>query len=197
MPEEVKVENNNSLGPTPQTNVIAVTPISSAPYIEPPTAFPSSPTVAETEVIERVGPAMVFLPSQSTREELQRLKDAAKFAVTLTGSAATGTVGPAIGMMRIAESEDMYYFRVSLPGVSMDDNFNCDVEESGKVTIRGVTKTGENIICKHGQVFQMLTQNMCPPGHFSITFELPGPVDRLQFQADLANGMFEGIVKKA
>jgi HSP20 family molecular chaperone IbpA len=195
MPEPT--ENNNSHDPAKtQNDVIAVTPLNSMPYIGPPTGFTSSPTEAETEVIETVGPAMVFLPSHSTREELEKLKDAAKFAVTLTGSAATGTVGPAIGMMRIAESADNYYFRVSLPGVSMDQNFICDIEGSGKVTIKGVTKTGEEIICKHGQVFKMLTRNMCPPGHFSITFELPGPVDRQQFEAHLDNGMLEGIVKK-
>uniref|UniRef100_A0A7N2L337 Uncharacterized protein n=1 Tax=Quercus lobata TaxID=97700 RepID=A0A7N2L337_QUELO len=27
----------------------------------------------------------------------------------------------------------------------------------------------------------MQSQNLCPPGHFSISFQLPGPVDNQQF----------------
>ncbi|MCI77210.1 hypothetical protein A2U01_0098480, partial [Trifolium medium] len=27
----------------------------------------------------------------------------------------------------------------------------------------------------------MQAQNLCPPGHFSVTFQLPGPVDPHQF----------------
>lgn len=75
--------------------------------------------------------------------------------------------------------------------------FICEMEPTGKVVIKGVTSTGERIVRKHSQVFEMRTRNLCPPGHFSISFELPGPVDEqrctLSFGVD---GILEGSVKK-
>lgn len=45
-------------------------------------------------------------------------------------------------------------------------------------------------------VFEMHTQNLCPPGNFSVSFQLGGPVDPLTLEKELANGVLEGVVKK-
>jgi hypothetical protein len=43
----------------------------------------------------------------------------------------------------------------------------------------------------------MQTQNLCPPGHFSVTFQLPGPVDPHQFSGNFGtDGILEGMVMK-
>ncbi|KAK7858830.1 alpha-crystallin domain-containing protein 22.3 [Quercus suber] len=128
---------------------------------------------------------MIFLPSLSTREEWNNAVAATKVGVALTGSAAMGKIGPVVGPMDIGESDDSYFFRVSLPGVTRDE------------IIKGVTTTGEKIVCKNSQIFQMQSQNLCPPGHFSISFQLPGPVDNQQFSGSFGiDGILEGIVKK-
>nr|CAN61082.1 hypothetical protein VITISV_041915 [Vitis vinifera] len=75
--------------------------------------------------------------------------------------------------------------------------FSCDIKPDGKILIKGVTTTGEKIVCRNFQIFKMQTQNLCPPGHFSISFQLPGPVDDQQISGGFGiNGIFEGIVKK-
>lgn len=78
------------------------------------------------------------------------------------------------------------------------EDFTCDIDPDGKVTIKGVTTTGEKTVCKQNQVFKMLTQNLSPPGHFSISFKLPGPVNTEDFTGKFgSDGMLEGLVKKS
>uniref|UniRef100_A0A7N2L457 SHSP domain-containing protein n=1 Tax=Quercus lobata TaxID=97700 RepID=A0A7N2L457_QUELO len=185
----------------PRQTVLHVAPLNSVPYIGPPTPHSytaSSPAKKNSETVEKVGPAMIFLPSLSTREEWNNAVAATKVGVALTGSAAMGKIGPVVGPMDIGESDDSYFFRVSLPGVTRDEKeFSCEVEPDGKIVIKGVTTTGEKIVCKNSQIFQMQSQNLCPPGHFSISFQLPGPVDNQQFSGSFGiDGILEGIVKK-
>jgi hypothetical protein len=86
---------------------------------------------------------------------------------------------------------DSYSFSVAA------GEFSCEVEIDGKVLIRGVTTTGEKTVYRYSQVFDMQTQNLCPPGHFSISFQLPGPVDPQQFCGNFGtDGILEGIVMK-
>lgn len=146
---------------------------------------------------ENFGPGMIFLPSHPTREELRNMTAATK-GTAITGSAARGQIGPALGLIDIGECEDSYLFRVSLPGVRRDEReFSCEVEDDGKVLIRGVTVTGEKTVCRYSQTFEMQSQNLCPPGHFSILFKLPGPVDPQQFSGNFGtDGILEGIVMK-
>ncbi|KAK1352017.1 Increased DNA methylation 2 [Heracleum sosnowskyi] len=146
---------------------------------------------------ENFGPGMIFLPSHPTREELSNMTAATK-GTAITGSAARGQIGPALGLIDIGECEDSYLFRVSLPGVRRDEReFSCEVEDDGKVLIRGVTVTGEKTVCRYSQTFEMQSQNLCPPGHFSIFFKLPGPVDPQQFSGNFGtDGILEGIVMK-
>ncbi|KAJ1375363.1 HSP20-like chaperone [Sesbania bispinosa] len=147
---------------------------------------------------DKVGPATLFLPSRPTKKEWSDIVAATKNGFALTGSAAVGQVGPIIGLMDIGECEDSYLFRVSLPGVKRDEKeFSCEVDTDGKVLIRGVTTTGEKMVSRYSQVFEMQTHNLCPPGHFSITFQLPGPVDPHQFSGNFGtDGILEGIVMK-
>ncbi|KAH7543093.1 hypothetical protein FEM48_Zijuj02G0146600 [Ziziphus jujuba var. spinosa] len=184
----------------PQQPVLAVAPLNSKPYIGPPMphSYDASSPAKDKEAVERIDPAMIFFSSFTTKKDWENVMATTKAGVALTGSAAVGKIGPIIGLMDIGECEDSYLFRVSLPGVSVDEKeFSCDVEPDGKVLIKGITTTGEKIVCKNSQVFQMLTRNLCPPGHFSITFQLPGPVDHQQILGSFAtNGVLEGIVKK-
>ncbi|XP_057963435.1 alpha-crystallin domain-containing protein 22.3 [Malania oleifera] len=182
-------------------DILNVTPLNSMPYVGPPLSHPSnapSPAVGDTRPAESSGPAMVFLPSHPEEEEWDKIVAATKWGVGLTGSAAMGKVGPTVGLVDIGECEDSYMFRVSLPGVASDENdFSFNIEPDGKVVIKGVTTTGERIVCKHSQIFEMQTQNMCPPGHFSVTFHLPGPVDKTQLSASFGiDGVLQGVVKK-
>lgn len=115
----------------PDRPVLAVAPLNSVPYIGP--QMPSSnndhrlpmettSSTKEAEPVERIGPAMIFLPSSTTREEWNNVMETTKVGVALTGSAAMGKIGPTIGLVDIGESEDSYLFRVSLPGVSRDES---------------------------------------------------------------------------
>ncbi|XP_062084709.1 increased DNA methylation 2-like [Humulus lupulus] len=147
---------------------------------------------------DRAGSAMVFLPSLPTESELSKIVAATKNGFALTGSAAVGPVGPTVGLMDIGECEDSYIFRMSLPGVKRDErDFSCEVSSEGQVLIRGATTTGEKTVYRYSQMFEMQTQNLCPPGRFSISFKLPGPVDPQQFSGKFGtDGILEGIVMK-
>ncbi|KAK7277905.1 hypothetical protein RJT34_22924 [Clitoria ternatea] len=152
----------------------------------------------ESDGGDNVGPAMLFLPSRPSKKEWSDIVAASQGGFGLTGSAAMGQVGPVIGLMDIGECEDSYLFRVSLPGVKRDEReFSCEVGTDGKVCISGVTTTGEKMVSRYSQVFEMQTHNLCPPGKFSITFQLPGPVDPHQFSGNFCtDGILEGIVMK-
>nr|GLL46927.1 alpha-crystallin domain-containing protein 22.3-like [Ipomoea trifida] len=80
--------------------------------------------------------------------------------------------------------------------------FECVVEDDGSVTIKGVTTHGEKTVHKtienQHHVFEMQSQNICPPGHFSISFKLPGPVNSEKFRGKFgADAILEGLVGKA
>lgn len=190
---EQKKKEPKPVGPQPQ--VLAVAPLNSMPYIGPDMSY-SLPTEADGGASQRVRPDIIFMPFGPMEEE----PDIAvtKNGVGLTGSAAMGKVGSSFGLVDIGEFEDSYLFRVSLPGAARDERrFSCDIKPDGNILIKGVTTTGEKIVCRNFQIFKMQTQNLCPPGHFSISFQLPGPVDDQQISGGFGiNGIFEGIVKK-
>jgi len=71
---------------------------------------------------EKVGTAILVLPSHLSREELDDIVAATKNGVLLTGSLAKAQFGPSIGLVDIGECEDYYLFRVSLPGVKSDES---------------------------------------------------------------------------
>ncbi|XVF41963.1 hypothetical protein PTKIN_Ptkin01aG0322100 [Pterospermum kingtungense] len=201
--QKIKSENYNPTCMNSQQPVLDVAPLNCVPYIgpnNPDDMFSSPPKVkaeaVRTEAGENIGPAMIFLPSHSTREELDNIMAASKTGVALTGAATTGK-GPAVGAVDIGELEDSYYFRVTLPGVSSDKrHYSCDIEPDGKILIKGISTTGEKIVCRNFQIFHMLTQNLCPPGEFTVSFNLPGPVNHLEVTSHLADGILEAVVKK-
>ncbi|GER27116.1 galactosyltransferase family protein, partial [Striga asiatica] len=166
---------------------------------------------------------LIFVPEPPSREEWGQMIAAVKGGFGVTGSAAKGPVGPVVGLMDVGESEDSYLFRVSLPGVRRDeiqlqkitvvpvifeyyryliqvvvDSLSfCEIESNGTVIIKGVTVTGERVVEKYEQSFEMVTHNLCPPGPFSISFKLPGPVDPQQFHGTFStDGILEGIALK-
>lgn len=107
--------------------VLDVLPLSCLPpqsfgYATASSADDTSPSPAETNPWSALGrqPAVVFLPPHATTEEWNNIVAANKSGVALTGSAALGKVGAALGSVDIAESADEYVFRISLPGVTRD-----------------------------------------------------------------------------
>ncbi|CAH9123216.1 unnamed protein product [Cuscuta epithymum] len=121
-----------------------------------------------------------------------------KTSVTLSGTASKGATGPPIGALDIGLSKPAYYFRVALPGVKKDlGEFNCEIERDGKVHIRGVTSTSENVVSRQSRLFEIKFQEQCPPGAFTMSFSLPGPVDpRLIASNFRSDGIFEAVIMK-
>ncbi|KAJ7977999.1 alpha-crystallin domain-containing protein 22.3-like [Quillaja saponaria] len=149
-----------------QQRVLSVAPLNSRPYIGPPSpgsyTAKAPPTTMDKEAVDKYSPAIVLLPS-SSEQEIQNVLAVTKNGVVLTGAAAKGQVGPAVGAMDIAETEDSYFFRVNLPGVA-EQGFSCNIEPDGKVLIKGVTTTGEKTVCKNSQVFHMHLTKSMPAG---------------------------------
>ncbi|XP_010278216.1 PREDICTED: increased DNA methylation 2-like [Nelumbo nucifera] len=163
-----------------------------------PMSVPMMPTELKAEPAERMGSAMLILPSHPTSEEWNNIVATTKNGIALTGSVAERQAGPLIGLVDIGVCEDAYLFRISLPGVRKDEKeFSCEVETDGRVLIKGATTTGEKLVYKNSQVFEMQTQYLCPSGHFSVAFQLPGPVEPREFSGNFgADGILEGIVMK-
>lgn len=119
---------------TPPVSSAAITPtISSSECNGTPTMFGTGAPLAmegDSSSEENFGPGMIFLPSHPTREELSNMTAATNKGTAITGSAAMGKIGPALGLIDIGECEDSYLFRVSLPGVRRDESklrydFSC------------------------------------------------------------------------
>ncbi|KAH9603986.1 hypothetical protein KSS87_023589 [Heliosperma pusillum] len=109
-------------GPRPsQPQALNVPPLNSMPYIDPVASMCLSyenKFPADTKPEESAKPALVYLPSQPTKEEWHNILSVTSNGIGLTGSAAAGTMGPILGKREIGECEDSYIFRVSLPGVA-------------------------------------------------------------------------------
>ncbi|KAI7741167.1 hypothetical protein M8C21_018485 [Ambrosia artemisiifolia] len=138
---------------------------------------------------------MVFLSQPTTAKELNDMLSVTKNGVAVSGSAAKG-LGPLIGSYDISESDDGFLFRVALPGVVKNEKFKCDIQTDGTITIHGATNTGEKKVQVHNMVFEMHSQNLCPPGDFSVTILLPAHVDPSTLEHVFDNGVLEGVVKK-
>ncbi|KAL8202142.1 hypothetical protein R6Q57_011289 [Mikania cordata] len=171
---------------------ISVAPLNCVPYTGPP--FDSE--MAQQDELFKDPPVMLFLPEQTTEKEVNDIMAVAKHGVLVSGSAASGIIGPLMGSFDLSESDDGFLFRVALPGVGNDEKFKCEIQPDGTIKIQGVTKTGEKKVHAHNMVFEMYTQNLCPPGDFSVTFHLPAQVDPSTLKHMLGNGVLEGVVKK-
>ena len=133
-PKKTKHMNDILAFSDPLQHVHVVEPVSSVPYNGTPMLYSymtSMPTEDDSVPVEKVGPAMIFLPSVPAKREWSNIVAATKSGFALTGSAAMGKVGPIIGLMDIGECEDSYLFRVSLPGVERDESkFPCNLNYS-------------------------------------------------------------------
>ncbi|CAK7331480.1 unnamed protein product [Dovyalis caffra] len=119
-------------------------------------------------------------------------------SVILSGTAKAGSGGPSIGLVDIGVSENAYLFRVALPGIRRNEsNLKCDIQHNGTVHIKGVVTIDAGILKDSCSVFQMRVQQLCPPGPFTISFKLPGPVDPRLFCPNFRNdGVLEVAVMK-
>ncbi|KAL3683059.1 hypothetical protein R1sor_001081 [Riccia sorocarpa] len=159
----------------------------------------AAPTVEKAPTQKLMeGPAMMLLPTLLTLEQWNDVVNAAKPAIVFTGTAAARQAGPLIGLVDIGVSDDAYLFRTALPGVKKEEvDFKCEVEGDGKVTIKGSTTTGEARVFRGQRVFNMVSQFLCPPGLFTVSFRLPGAVEPTQFTGTFgSDGILEGIVLK-
>ncbi|XP_059281103.1 uncharacterized protein LOC132034759 [Lycium ferocissimum] len=119
-----------------------------------------------------------------------------KPVITLTGTAEKCAIGPPLGLVDIGESENAYLFRVALPGVRHKCNIKCDIQREGRVRIEGVVAESE-VLKKSPKGYEMKVQQLSPPGPFTVSFSLPGPVDpRLCSPHFRADGILEVIVMK-
>ena len=77
----------------------------------------------------------------------------------------------------------------------MAGNTNCDIERDGRVHIHGSVTGG--VSKDSTTVYEMKVQELSPPGRFTITFNLPGPVDpRLASPNFRSDGILEIVIFK-
>lgn len=72
----------------------------------------------------------------------------------------------------------------------------CQIQRDGRVHIEGVM-TDVGLLKDSLTVYQMKVQQLCPPGPFTICFNLPGPVDPRLFSPNFRpDGILEMVVMK-
>ncbi|KAF8015653.1 hypothetical protein BT93_H1239 [Corymbia citriodora subsp. variegata] len=168
-----------------------VMPLRMAPYEDSPTPMSSfSSRKRDTYFKAQHDAKLVFSPLSTTEMQCYGAAAAWIAGVGAVGNVDVGLTGSITGRVSLAESEDCYLFQVSLPGVRRDQTFSYELDMSGKVLIEGETAMG-------GQVVESKRGNLCPSGHFSLRFQLPGRVDPRLPQCNFgSDGTFEGVVKK-
>ncbi|KAL8088488.1 hypothetical protein AgCh_038315 [Apium graveolens] len=115
--------------------------------------------------------------------------------VTKTGTANKGTVSPSLGKVDISASEKAYSFQVALAGVSgKTSDLKCSVRDDGRVKVEGMVK--DTSLQDANVLYEAKMQECSPPGHFSISFNLPGPVDPRLVQLSYKQGILEVTVMK-
>ncbi|KAL4271568.1 hypothetical protein GQ457_13G000390 [Hibiscus cannabinus] len=115
-----------------------------------------------------------------------------KPSVVLTGTAKE-SCGPCIGLVDIGVSESAFLFRVSLPS-----QLKCEIQRDGKVRIQGVITQGTGMLEGISSKCEMVVEKFCRPGPFTISFNLPGPVDPRLFSPKFRHdGILEVVVMKS
>ncbi|XP_030440224.2 increased DNA methylation 2-like [Syzygium oleosum] len=113
---------------------------------------------------------------------------ASSAGVGVVGNADMGLTGSTTWRVNLVDSKDCYLFQVSLAGVRRDQTFSCEYDTDGEVLVEG--EIG-------GNVAESRTGDLHPPGHFSLSFQLPGHVDPMRSNCYFgSDGIFEGVVKK-
>lgn len=78
----------------------------------------------------------------------------------------------------------------------MAGKVRCDIQRDGKVCVQGVIADA-GVIRDSSSEYQMKVQQLCPPGPFTVTFNLPGPVDPRLFSPNFRpDGILEVTVMK-
>ncbi|KAA3467194.1 increased DNA methylation 3 [Gossypium australe] len=121
-----------------------------------------------------------------------------KPSVDLTGSAKECSNGPSIGVIDIGVSQSAFLFRVALPGIRSDQSkLKCEIQRDGKVLIQGIVTQGSEVLQGLSSVCQMTVEKLCSPGPFTISFNLPGPVDPRLFSPKFRpDGILEVVVMR-
>ncbi|GAV74265.1 hypothetical protein CFOL_v3_17745 [Cephalotus follicularis] len=123
MSKRISKENNT------QQEAEDVVPLNSRLYIDGGQVMGSTSLPREAECVETVSkPSMIFFHSSSPQQEWETLSASTQFGISLTGSAATGSIGPILRLMTLGETDDSYYFLVNLHEVSFnEDDFSCEI----------------------------------------------------------------------
>ncbi|XP_039155826.1 increased DNA methylation 3-like [Eucalyptus grandis] len=167
-----------------------VKPLRMVPHEGSPSTSAWFSGVRDTYFKAQLDGRVVFSPLSTSEGQYHGAAATCSAGVGVAGNADVRLTGSTTWRVNLAESEDCYLFQVSLPGVRRDQTFGWEVDMSGEVLIEGETATS-------GQVVESRTGNLCPSGHFSLCFQLPGRVDpRLSNCNFGSDGIFEGVVKK-
>ncbi|KAK6277533.1 hypothetical protein POUND7_017856 [Theobroma cacao] len=115
--------------------------------------------------------------------------------VVTTESAKECDGGPAIGVIELGVTPSAFLFRVALPGIRNDlSKVQCEVQCDGKVLIQGIVTEGTGLTQQSVSICQTKVQQMSSPGPFTISFNLPGPVDPRLFSPRFRrDGILEGV----
>ncbi|KAE8654100.1 cytochrome P450 78A3-like [Hibiscus syriacus] len=118
-----------------------------------------------------------------------------KPSVVLTGSAKESN-GPSIGLIDIGVSQSAFLFRVALPSIKNDQSkLKCELQRDGKVLIQGMITQGIRVVQGLSSECEMGVETFCSPGPFTISFNLPGPVDPRLFSPKFRpDGILEVVV---
>ncbi|KAL5705963.1 hypothetical protein ACHQM5_024184 [Ranunculus cassubicifolius] len=162
-----------------------VEPIQAVPLSQVPLSlsYPGFPDGTEA------GPLTMMLSTSEVES------DNSELSVVYSGTLQDARVGPPVGIVDVGASKTAYLFRVSLPGVNIS-NVTCEVARSGKVTVEGITQTGETAVFRGLHLFRMMTKNLPVEGKFKVSFDLPGRVENRSWLCNVCNGILEAIVSK-
>lgn len=164
----------------------------------PRSAMPPKGQKLPMKYPDSMGKTVLVVSSAPSIDQWNNPRNDPKPSMLFTGTATARQAGPSVGLVDIGTCEDAYLFRMALPGVKKDQReFSCEVESDGTVVIRGIITTGEQKVIKKSRTFHMKTQSLCPPGPFTVSFQLPGPVEPRQFTGNFgSDGILDGIVMK-
>ncbi|GMJ02802.1 Increased DNA Methylation 3 [Hibiscus trionum] len=120
-----------------------------------------------------------------------------KPSVVLTGSAKESN-GPSIGLVDIGVCQSAFLFRVALPSIRNDQSkLKCEIQRDGKVLIQGMITQGTEMLQGQSSKCEMRVEKFCSPGPFTISFNLPGPVDPRLFSPKFRpDGILEVVVMR-
>ncbi|KAK4753073.1 hypothetical protein SAY87_021871 [Trapa incisa] len=119
--------------------------------------------------------------------------------VSLSGTINEGNIAPNVGLLDIGVSDSAYLFRLALPGILKEPNgLKCEVNHSGRVQIQADMASPSARKDSLPGTFRFITPQLSLPGPFSVSFNLPGPVDaRLFTPITRQDGVLEVVIMKS